>query len=70
MPLVTENSSETYEQAVERTGRKYPWRTNEWPCPACGKPDCDLDAEVERRSYMYWIYRHVKDAKKPAPCKP
>jgi hypothetical protein len=50
---------ETYEQAVERTGRRWPYRTVEWPCPACGKAECDLDVEGERFGYMRWVYTHI-----------
>lgn len=44
---------ETYEQAVERTGRKWPYRTEDWPCPACGNAGCDLDIDL-----IWSIFRH------------
>lgn len=38
--------TESYEQAVARTGRKWPYRSKDWPCPACGNPECDLDIDL------------------------
>lgn len=58
--------SETYEQAVERTGRKWPYRREDWPCPACWKADCDLDIEIawqgRRYGVLTFVYRHVTQA--------
>ena len=51
--------SETYEEAVARTGRKWPYRSKEYPCPACGNADCDLDVDGEKIGYMRWIYWHI-----------
>lgn len=59
---VTETKAETYEEASKRTGRKWPYRTEAWPCPACGKAECDLDVTGDGR-YRHggWVffYQHV-----------
>lgn len=55
-------STETYEQAVARTGRKWPYRTTDWPCPACGSAECDQDIEMtwkgHVRGVMKFVYAH------------
>lgn len=58
---------ETYEEAVIRTGRKWPYRSEDYPCPACGKAECDLDIEftpgtefLHRK--LRFIYQHVREA--------
>lgn len=57
---------ETYEQAVARTGRKWPFRTADWPCPACGEAACDLDIELTWKSCVrgVWtfVYKHVEQS--------
>jgi hypothetical protein len=70
MPL-----TETYEQAVARTGRKWPYRTADWPCPACGEASCDLDIDLvwNGRARGVWTftdevrfeYRHVENCGNP-----
>ena len=40
--------TETYEEAVRRTGRRWPYRTPAWLCPACRKAEFDLDVEGEK----------------------
>jgi hypothetical protein len=54
---------ETYEQACIRTGRKWPYRNSDWPCPACGKEECDLDIEMTwkgwQRGVLTYVYQHV-----------
>jgi hypothetical protein len=55
---------ETYEEAVKRTGRKWPYRTEAWPCPACGKAECDLDVDLAwsgwQRGIRTFVYRHAE----------
>lgn len=54
---------ETYEQAAERTGRKWPFRTADWPCPACHDGACDRDIELAWKGrfsgVMTFVYRHA-----------
>jgi hypothetical protein len=59
--------SETYEQACARTGRKWPYRTQDWPCPACGKSECDLDVEFSHPPIgppgaRQFFYQHKRPA--------
>jgi hypothetical protein len=60
MPI---NGIETYEEAVARTGRKWPYRTQDWPCPACGEASCDLDIAIAwqgwSRGIRTFVYRHL-----------
>ncbi len=62
MPI---NGVETYEEASARTGRKWPYRTTDWPCPACGEADCDRDIELPWQGWSFGVrtlvYRHVRD---------
>ena len=51
--------TETYEVAVRRAVRRWPYRTPAWPCPACGKAERDLDVFGEKVGSMTWVYRHV-----------
>jgi hypothetical protein len=58
------NMFETYEEAVARTGRKWPFRNEHWPCPVCWSADCDLDIGGEvykdrRRGLTVCQYRHL-----------
>ncbi len=57
-------SETSYERAVARTGRKWPYRTEDWPCPACRKAECDLDVDGEvyyerRRGVTVCRYWHI-----------
>jgi len=60
-------SYETYEQAVERTGRKWPFRTEDWPCPVCWKAECDLDIDLvwkgRVRGVWTFVYQHRDGAR-------
>jgi hypothetical protein len=64
MPL-----TETYKEAVARTGRRMPYRTADWPCPACGEASCDLDIDLvwKGRVLGVWtfVYRHVENCGNP-----
>lgn len=55
---------ESYEQAVARTGRKWPFRSESWPCPACGKAECDLNIDLtwkgRVRGIWTFVYQHVE----------
>lgn len=57
---------ETYEEACARTGRRWPYRTADWPCPACGAAECDLDIYLvwhgRRHGILTFVYQHVKSA--------
>ncbi len=59
---------ESYEDAVKRTGRRWPYRTEEWPCPACGKAECDEDIEItwqgRRNGILTFCYGHLPDARR------
>ena len=61
---------ETFEQAQKRTGRKWPYRTPEWPCPACGKAECDEDIDMtwKGKSKGVWtfVYAHREATPPPA----
>lgn len=62
---------ETYEQAVARTGRRWPYRTEDWPCPACGMAECDLDVEMidsRRISCGNWRFIFTHTQTPEAPC--
>jgi hypothetical protein len=56
---------ESYEEACARTGRKWPYRTEDWPCPACGKAECDLDIDLvwkgRRQGVLTYCYSHKKE---------
>lgn len=56
--------NETYEQAVERTGRRWPYRSKDWPCPACGNAECDLDVDLVYRNFhrSVCVYSHTTKA--------
>lgn len=53
--------TESYEEACTRTGRKWPYRTEDWPCPACGKAECDLNIEFTEKPRIIngsWTFRY------------
>jgi hypothetical protein len=55
---------ESYEQAALRTGRKWPFRTEAWPCPACHEAKCDRDIELvwkgRVRGVWTFVYKHAE----------
>lgn len=63
--LMKERGRNTLEEARARSGRRHPYRTEEWPCPACGKAECDADVEAFQLEQNIPVYRHRSFREQP-----